>query len=185
MLVSADRLRSLAIQQIVGSRQHELLIGLSEGCAAKFNHVFAGGAYTVPKVKEIFHAYHLTVELSLAVAAKTLNRLVPAQPGQILPANGNVLKNILRLDLDRVNAAVALAAWYTVDDWRWHTKGYLPGCPQHLAYGLVLRYPLVLLDFGRVYLDHDRSLLLETLTPDEIERCHQVVAELWRFQESG
>lgn len=41
-------------------------------------------------------------------------------------------------DIHRVIAPIAIAAWLTIDEFRWHH--YISGIPEDLHYGLITQY---------------------------------------------
>lgn len=71
---------------------------------------------------------------------------------------------LINNEFNRVNCLIALVAWLTIDDWRWHKEYGQYDIPEDLQYGLVLQEPTAVITFALYILGYKRDLDNETVS---------------------
>jgi hypothetical protein len=66
--------------------------------------------------------------------------------------------DLINCEFTKVNCLIALVAWLTTDDWRWHKEYPHYNIPEDLSYGLVLQEPQAVINFALYILGYNRTL---------------------------
>lgn len=94
-------------------------------------------------------------------------KLSDYQCDQLFIAAGSKLK----LEYEKAIMPVAISAWLTIDDFRWHEVDPVYG--KDLAYGLVSRYPDLIIPLAMFVLNIDRYRLINFVPPQHLDKLAQ------------
>lgn len=94
-----------------------------------------------------------------------------------LKTNEDIWIKLINHEFNRVNCLVALVAWLTIDEWRWHKEYPFYNIPEDLNYGFVLQEPLAVINFTLYILGYKRDL--------EIEKQQEIKSALKDFLSSN
>jgi hypothetical protein len=96
--------------------------------------------------------YYYTLLINLANRASTPSNIPE-----------DIWLGLINQDFAKVNCLIALVAWLTTDEWRWHKEYPHYNIPEDLNYGLVLQEPLAVIYFAMYVLGYDRKLDYNTI----------------------
>lgn len=98
--------------------------------------------------------YYYVLLLNLANLASTskVNKVDP-----------EIWVKIINNEFNRVNCLIAIVAWLTTDEWRWHKEYPDYNIPEDLSYGLVLDEPQAVISFSLYILGYKRELDLNSI----------------------
>ena len=78
---------------------------------------------------------------------------------------------LMEQDILRVILPVAVTAWLTVDDFRWHH--HVSEIPEDLQYGLVLSYPNLLVQYAAFIAGYNREKILNFIPQSIQQKCER------------
>lgn len=124
-----------------------------------------------PAQPDLVYAYFRLLALGAAVTIQTLEKSQP-QAAVSVTDNRPLLCSLMENDIHRVIAPVAITAWLTLDEFRWHH--YIPDIPCDLHYGLVTQYPEAIINYAVFMGDFNRKELLSQLSQETIAHCEDL-----------
>lgn len=126
-----------------------------------------------PAQPDFVYAYFRLLALGAVVTQQTLSTTQPDIPLSVLD-HRPILCSLMENDIHRVIVPVAIAAWLTLDNFRWHH--HLPGIPTDLHYGLVSHYPEAIISYAAFMAGLNRTEILSTLPIITIACCEELAA---------
>jgi hypothetical protein len=113
-----------------------------------------------PAQPDFVYAYFRLLALGEVV---TLQALSATQPESVTSVRDDrpILCWLMENDIHRVIAPVAIAAWLSIDEFRWHH--HIPGIPEDLHYGLVTHYPEAIACYAAFIGGFNRNELLSQI----------------------
>lgn len=86
-----------------------------------------------------------------------------------------LLCSLMEADFHRVIIPIAITAWLTVDDFRWHD--HIQGVLHNLHYGLVTKYPSAICAYAGFIGGFNSSEMLNLLSFQTIRKCELLAAK--------
>jgi hypothetical protein len=126
-----------------------------------------------PAQPDFVYAYFRLLALGDIVTQQTLSA-TEAEVATSVRDDRPILCWLMENDIHRVIAPVAVTAWLTIDEFRWHH--YIPGIPQDLHYGLVTQYPEVIVCYAAFMAGLNRTEVLSQLPAETIILCEELAA---------
>lgn len=124
-----------------------------------------------PGQPDFVYYYYRLLALSECIAWQILLNTQPTFT-QCVNDQRPILCSLIEHDINRVIAPVAIAAWLTTDNFRWHQ--HINGIPKDLNYGLVLQYPEAIIAYAAFIAGFNRGKQLAILTPQIIAECENL-----------
>jgi hypothetical protein len=126
-----------------------------------------------PGQPDFVYAYFRLLALGAVVTQQILQKTQPQAPVSVID-HRPVLCSLMENDIHRVIAPVAITAWLTLDEFRWHN--HIPDIPCDLSYGLVTHYPEAILKYAVFMGNWDRAEILSQLSQKTIAHCEELAA---------
>jgi hypothetical protein len=126
-----------------------------------------GWRYYYP-IPDFVYNYFLLLALGSEIVEQILEKTQRNSP--IFSKNKRpLLCSLMERDFHRVIVPLAITAWLTIDDFRWHN--HLRGVPRDLNYGLVSKYPEAICAYAGFIGGFNRSQFFNQLSPFTISKC--------------
>lgn len=140
---------------------------------ANFPPMSQKGWCQYPAQPDFVYAYFRLLALGAVVTLQTLG---VTQPDAAISVRDNrpILCWLMENDFHRVIAPIAIAAWLTIDEFRWHY--HIPGVPEDLHYGLVTQYPQAIACYAAFIAGFNRTEVLSQLPAKTIVFCSELAA---------
>lgn len=126
-----------------------------------------------PAQPDFVYAYFRLLALGAVVTIKTLHNSQPATTVSVID-NRPLLCSLMENDIHRVIAPVAITAWLTLDEFRWHN--HIPDIPCDLSYGLVTHYPEAIIKYAVFMGNWNRAEIISQLPKKTIAHCEELAA---------
>ena len=127
-----------------------------------------------PAQPDFVYAYFRLLALGAMVTLQTLKKSQPQAPVSVND-HRPLLCSLMENDIHRVIAPVAITAWLTLDEFRWHT--YIPEIPCDLNYGLVTDYPETIISYAAFMGNWNRAEILSQLSQRTIAQGERLATE--------
>lgn len=136
-----------------------------------------------PAQPDFVYAYFRLLALGAVITLQTLRKTQP-QVTLSIEDGRPLLCSLMENDIHRVISPVAVTAWLTLDNFRWHH--HIPNIPTDLHYGLVINYPEAIIGYAAFMGGFDRATILSQLSQETIlygeELASQEVSEQLNLQ---
>lgn len=142
--------------------------------SATFLPMFQKGWSQYPPVPDLVYAYFRLLALGSEIVEQML-KLTQLNYTKSVIDNRPLLCWLMENDFHRVILPIAVTAWLTVDEFRWHH--YFEDIPEDLHYGLVTQYPEVIIYYAAFIAGFNRAEALATLTPQTIAFCEKITTQ--------
>ncbi|MFB6274650.1 MAG: hypothetical protein ABEI32_00685, partial [Halothece sp.] len=126
-----------------------------------------------PAQPDFVYAYFRLLALGAVVTQQILQKTQPQAPVSVMD-HRPVLCSLMENDIHRVIAPVAITAWLSWDEFRWHH--YIPNIPTDLQYGLVENYPEAITGYAAFIGGFNRTEILNQLLQKTIAHCEGLAA---------
>jgi hypothetical protein len=100
-----------------------------------------------PNNKTFSYYYRLLINLASTASAPSVSKTPQ-----------DIWVDLINVEFTQVNCLIALVAWLTTDNWRWHKEYPHYNIPEDLSYGLVLSEPDAVISFALYVLGYKRTL---------------------------
>jgi len=127
-----------------------------------------------PAQPDFVYAYFRLLALGAVVTLQTLQNSQPQAPLSVEDQRP-LLCSLMENDIHRVIAPIAITAWLTLDEFRWHY--FIPNIPTDFDYGLIGNYPEAITCYAAFMGGFNRSEILSQLSPKTIAHCEELAAQ--------
>lgn len=149
--------------------------------SATFPPMFQKGWCQYPPVPDLVYAYFRLLALGSEIVEQMLKSTQPNDTKSVID-HRPLLCWLMENDFHRVILPIAVTAWLTVDEFRWHH--YFEDIPEDLHYGLATQYPEVIIYYAAFIAGFNRAEAFATLSPQTIAFCEKItIQEI--FQQLG